>query len=256
EYNLTVMRNFLLAALLCIAVISCDKDDLPDAPGDTLSKIDYDIAGAAFSETLVYDIQKRLIQFVGNTGTFDLTYNAQGQLSGAIYKQVPSGVVIRTFQFAHDPNGRIIKRTITSSSGTTDRYYKYDVSGKVIADSQYNITPYTRAYTYDTRGNVIKMEQTSYTGSAPATIRLFTYRYDNKLTPYHKVRSVLFYISDLDFLSSHLSASNIIGSTMDGVATTRNYFYEYYSNGLMHTTIYNDPQPFNGSARIRYTFVQ
>lgn len=253
------MRNFLLAVLLFAAVISCNKDNLPDAPGETLVTIDYDMGGALYSEALQYDAQNRLSQLISpGQKVHELQYNAQGQLSGIIYKDIAllPGQVIHSSQFSYDANGHIIKKLTTSGAAIVKEVnYTYNTAGRLIADTQYQSgnAPRYNTYTYDSKGNIERLEEFRLIGGVFTSNGVFTFEYDNKLSPYHKTGQLLYYLNEHP---NYLFKSNILRSSYNGVHTGRTYMYEYYSNGTIRTVIYNDPQPFGGTARIRYTYVQ
>lgn len=253
------MRNLLLAVLLCITIISCDKNDLPEAPGDTLAKVEYNPGGAIKTDTFIYDAQHRVIQLASASNVYDLIYNAQGRLLTVNYNHVagPLTQLIHSSAYTYDINGKIVKKTTTDPSMVVveEVYYTYNAAGKLIADTQYvsGNQPLYNTYAYDNNGNVIRMEEFKLVGSTFTSNGISTLQYDDKLSPYHKIGDVLFYINESP---NYLFKSNITRATFNGIHTGRNYIYEYYSNGVMHTAFYNDPQPFGGSARIRYTFVQ
>lgn len=252
--------RYLITALLCAAIfISCSKTDLPDAPGNTLSRIDYYTGSTVVSsDVFTYNSQNQFIQFNRGGIQYDLTYNAQGQLASAAIKTgSPTSAVLLTFTYTHDANGRIIKKTTipgTSSNHSDNRSYTYDASGRLISDSQYNgnmVARYTN-YNYNNNGDVIKYETFYLNNSSFITYGPVTSKYDNKLSPYHQNGNLLYYITSLP---NYLSKSNVVIAGPGGTTSDLSYGNKYYSNGLLRISYSKDPY-WSTYQRAEYIYTQ
>lgn len=255
--------RYLIITLISLALVSCKKNtDLPDAPGTTLSKVDrYWNSELIHTQTFTYDAQSKLIQSGYEGARYEFTYNAQGKLSMAMLIMPVQGnpnAVLYTAVYTHDMNGRIIKKTTVAgtSSHLDNRSYAYDNIGRLIADSLYygnSVSKYV-AYTYDNNDNIIKEEVFSwiassssfyYTGSA-------TYQYDDKISPYHQIGSVLYYVNpQMEFLSR----SNKVALTPNNTFKDRIYSNRYYSNDLLRTNYVRDPN-WDSYERLEYSYTQ
>jgi YD repeat-containing protein len=251
--------RYIIIVLLCVTIISCSKkDQLPDAPGTTLSRIDYYMSSNLnYSEVFSYDAQNKLTRLSKAGFQYDLTYTAQGRLASvAIKNGTPTPAVLFTFVYTHDANGRIIKKTTvpgTNSVYSDDRSYTYDASGRLITDSQYNGNTVARyiVYTYDNNNNVTESEQFALYNSSFVTYGPATFKYDNKISPYHQTGNLLYYITSFP---TYLSKSNQLIPSENGLSDLK-YGNKYYSNGLLRTSYNKDPY-WSTYERAEYVYTQ
>jgi len=175
-----------------------------------------------------YDDQHHLtsIQDSNNNGhkrRFDIFYDGQGKL----LKVTQDGNV---FTFEFDDKGRINKKIGSHASGSgssIQNTYKYDVAGRVLADSMYSYWAQTNSYSYDQNNNVTEAKFTK--NSFGATLGQLHSTYDNHLNPLSETGSVLYIVSvgyELPIGKNYL----VKAANDDG--TIVNFIFEYYSNGL------------------------
>lgn len=251
--------RYLISSLLCVIIISCSKtDELPDAPGSTLSRIDYYMGSTMnYSEVYTYDAQNKLVRLNKGGVQYDLTYTAQGHLASvAIKNGVPTAGILFTFVYTHDANGRIIKKTTvpgTNSIYSDNRSYTYDASGRLISDSQYNGNIVSRYinYTYDNDANITGSEQFYWYNNSFVSYGVATFNYDNKRSPFHQTGNQLYYVTSLP---SYLSKSNTLIPSENGLSDLK-YGNKYYSNGLLRTSYNKDPY-WSTYERAEYIYTQ
>jgi len=225
-------RLFLVAGLIILAFSSCKKEGSSNSTGTVLKMIKRTERDSIFYRIFQYDNQQRLTSILdsnnnGNKRRFDIFYDSQGKL----FKVTEDG---NLFTFEFDDKGRIIKKIGLYSGqaqSSIQNTYKYDINGRVIADSMYSYwtqTVYsTISYSYDQNNNVTEAKFTK--NSFGATLGQLHSTYDNHLNPLSETGSILYILSGGYELPT--GKNNLVKAANDD-GTIVNFIFEYYSNGL------------------------
>jgi hypothetical protein len=171
-----------------------------------------DVSYQEYSMNISYDDQGRLLS-VGEEGDYDyfLFEYTDGEIKETYYYQ--------------DDNG----------SYTFDRFHIYetDAQGRIISSTEYDVEEsgtekeHTDEYTYDERGNVVKVTSTVWDRDEVSVTHI---AYDDKVSPFHTVGFMIDSGGLFNFIS--LSPNNIVSYQWEeNEASADKLSYEYDEMG-------------------------
>ncbi len=243
------MRNFFVLILAAGIVFfsSCEKQDLPDAPGKRLKmvKLTGKDDNSPFFTNYTYDSKNRLIAEVDSLA--DVTffkiyfeYDDQDRLIKSTYmdSDILGDVGHKNLAtFTYDDKDRIVRSVSNSlidpQAYTYYKSFEYDTKGRLISDSssdsqQHGIKSY-RKFIYDDKDNLLEIERYLPGDQLAEKIQM---KYGTAVNMYYQLGRYYFFGA---FDVRALSRNNIIeevsiSDNIPGVVTY--YDYQFFNNGL------------------------
>jgi|CXWL01.1.fsa_nt_gi hypothetical protein len=218
--------------ILIVGFISCKKGD--DCSNETI-KCETQLLYKILDSTLSSSRENRILFYYNNSNLMDSMIFQDQQTSGntspswsyarfwnhynssnqatSVTRKSPTFPETNYCDITYNNNGTINSAT---SYGFTYKF-TYDVSGKLVCDSQYNsfgMWDLVYSYEYDTRGNVIRMITKSRISNS---IHISNYTYDSAINPLYNKISLSLPVPSPSYLSRNNETS------LDTYSTTYTY---------------------------------
>ncbi|SHN10141.1 hypothetical protein [Chitinophaga sp. CF418] len=236
-------KLFLSAAALVVLFAACSKDD-DNTPQTPAKKYLLHIVSAEDSVEITYDAaynMKKIGAYASSTEISELTYE-----NGKLTKKSGSrngGAMELGQTFDYNSAGNLLRVNNYISSGSRSHYdsLAYDANGRLTGF--YELTSVINgyqiqakyAYTWDSKGNIIKEVRVSMPGGVESKDTSFTdYTYDDKVN--FASRQPEFFLLEADNPTFGLSVNNVVKSvhtinTIAGYVLTTTDEYTYDEDG-------------------------
>ena len=227
-----MFRLSLISTASLLLFFSCQKEDLPDAPGDRLKMIRYKEGDSISFRTFQYDVQNRLTAVVdsGHGGVYRriVSYDTQGNLlSIAVNGDI--------YTFDLNSEGKVIRTWSTvpgQQSATVRNSYGYDMEGKLISDSIHSYwSPDVWgvvSFLYDVNNNVIESKLISATPNTQVAKKC---TYDKQRNPLYNQSVIIYLLFGGYGYGLPQGKNNVLKERFDN-GSEASYHYEYFSNDL------------------------
>ena len=245
---------FICAAALGLFLVACKKDDSAPTPTEpVVKKYIQSIIGESDSTAIEYNIDKSVYRFYnvsyGDYITISMPTYEAGKMTGV--ENDENGDSYHEREISYNSTGKVSALAWYFSDGALDHSYKMTYNGDGKLDSIYDYTTTgipsvfhlerLYAFTWDTKGNIIRMESVNPDNSAVSRVSsVFTY--DDKINPaantvgYYLMH---YYTDELPFL---ISANNLLTSTTtadpsysDNSVETYTYKYDADNYPVVYT---------------------
>lgn len=230
------MMKKLIFLLAFFFIISCKKnvDPLADSNGTIIYHLESDAqaSNGSISWYFTYDKNGNLLtesRYLSNKiDTYIIyNYNSSGKLISYNYANDSLNAGIN-YPVLYNNNNQISQ---TNIYGDFIYKFQYDNSGKVIADTIFNLQGTMFSYDnfgWDGNGNVISFE--TYDVQNGYSLGKFTWKHDDKINPFGIAGWAQANIAKGNILT--LSKNNILGEYSGTEPASQQKHFLYYNNGL------------------------